>query len=307
MTLLVWQVLLLFAGAALVVWGLHALAWHLLHVIVSTLDRLPLLRQTRAWARVRPLQAWLRLRHPRLHAILAARFRPKPFTGLPLTLLVSGAFYVAVLLGGLTGEVLEAGTVLRFDQAVNAALGPWRMRPLVGILLWITALGAGPALTAVAAVATAFLWADRRPGFILPLWVAFLGAQATTWSGKFVIARHRPDFIQAVSEASPSFPSGHATASMTLYGFLAYALVRDLPRRRERFEVAFWVAVLVLAIGFSRVFLSLHYTTDVAAGFMVGLFWLMVGFAVSEWTRNRRPTPIPLDAQHPATNVTSTY
>ncbi len=294
MTLPIWQALLLLASVALLIWGLHAL--------ISTVHRLPMLRETRTWARVRPVQAWLRLRHPRLYATLAARLRPKPFTGLPLTLLVLGALYVAALLGGLTEEVLEAGAVLRFDQAVNAAFGPWRVRPLIGILLWITALGAGPALAAVAAVATAFLWADRRPGFILPLWVAFLGAQVTTWSGKFIIARHRPDFIQAVSEASPSFPSGHATASMALYGFLAYALVRDLPGRRERFEVAFWVAVLVLAIGFSRIFLSLHYMTDVAAGFMVGAFWLLVGFAVSEWTRNR-PASVPLEAQPGASDA----
>lgn len=282
MTLPVWQVLLLLAGVALLVRGLHALAWRLLHVLISATGRLALLRQTRAWARVRPLQAWLRLRHPRLYGVLAPRLRPRPFTGLPLTLLVLGAFYVAALLGGLTEAVLEGGVVLRFDQAVNAAFGPWRVEPLVGILLWITAFGAGPALTAVSAVTTAFLWADRRRGFILPLWVAFLGAQATTWPGKFIVARHRPDFIEAVSEASPSFPSGHATASMALYGFLAYALVRDLPGRRERFEVTFWVAVLILAIGFSRIFLSMHYTTDVAAGFMVGAFWLLVGFAMSE-------------------------
>ena len=61
-------------------------------------------------------------------------------------------------------------------------------------------------------------------------------------------------------------------------------------------EVTFWVAVLVLAIGFSRVFLSLHYTTDVAAGFLVGAFWLLAGFAVSEWTRNR-PAPPPCEAK----------
>ncbi len=288
MTLPIGQVLLLLAGVALLVWSLHALAWRLLHVLISTVDRLPLLRETRAWARVRPMQAWVRLRHPRLQAVLAARLRPKPFTGLPLTLLVFGALYIAALLGGLTGEVLEAGAVLRFDQAVNAAFDAWRVRPLIGIFLWITALGAGPALTAVAVVATAFLWADRRPAFILPLWVAFLGAQATTWSGKFAIARQRPDFIQAVSETSPSFPSGHATAAMALYGFLAYALARDLPGRRERFEVAFWTAVLIATIGFSRVFLSLHYTSDVAAGFMVGTFWLLAGFAVAEWRRGGR-------------------
>lgn len=289
MTLPLWQMPLLLAGAAFLVWSLHALTWHLLHALIAAVERLPTLRKTQAWARVRPLQAWLRLRHPRLHAVLAARLRPKPFTGLPLTLLVLGALYVTALFGGLTEEVVEAGAVLRFDQAINATFGPWRERPLIQIFMWITALGAGPALTVVAITATSFLWADRRPGFIPPLWAAFLGAQATTWSGKYFIARHRPEFIQAVSEASPSFPSGHATASMALYGFLAYALVRDLPGRRERFEVAFWTAMLIAAIGFSRIFLSLHYTTDVLAGFLVGTFWLLVGFVFAEWTRVRRP------------------
>lgn len=284
MTHPIWQVLVLLAGVALVAWGLHVLAWRLLHALISAVERLPMLRDTRASVRVRPMQAWLRLHHPRLHAALVTRLRPKPSTGLPLTLLVLGALYVAALLGGLTQEVIEAGAVLRFDQAINAYFTPWRERPLIAVFLWITALGAGPALTVVAITATGFLWADRRPGYILPLWVAFLGAQATTWSGKYFVARHRPDFIQAVSEDSPSFPSGHATASLVLYGFLACALVRNLPGRRERFEVAFWTATLIAAIGFSRLFLSLHYTTDILAGFMVGTFWLLVGFALAEWT-----------------------
>lgn len=288
MTHPIWQVPLLLAGAAFLVWGLRALAWRLLHSLITAAERLFALQGTRTWARVRPLQAWLRLRHPRLHAVLAARLSPKPFTGLPLTLCMLAALYIAALFGGLTEEVIEAGAVLRFDQAVNALFGPWRERLLVRAFVWITALGAGPALTIVAMTATGFLWADRRTGYILPLWVAFLGAQATTWSGKYFIARHRPEFIQAMSETSPSFPSGHATASMALYGFLAYALVRDLPGRRERFEVAFWTAALIAAIGFSRIFRSLHYTTDVLAGFLVGAFWLLVGFALGEWLRGGR-------------------
>lgn len=118
-----------------------------------------------------------------------------------------------------------------------------------------------------------------------------LGAQITTWAGKFAIARRRSDSTQAVSETSPSLPSGHATASMALYGFLAYALVRDLPGRRERFEVTFWIAMLIATVGFSRSSLSVHsahYATDVPSGFMVGVFWLLVGFAVSEWFREGR-------------------
>lgn len=272
--------------SALVLFMLLArvLAWGVRLALEAAVAKLPLLAETRAWARLRPLQAWLRLRHPRAFAAFAARFSPRRFSGLPLTLFVLAALYVAGLLGGLTEEVMEAGAVLRFDQAVNAHLAAFRVPPLIGIFRWITALGTGPALTAVSITASLFLWADGRRGYILPLWVTFLGAQATTWSGKYVIARHRPEFIPGVTEASPSFPSGHATASMALFGFLAYALARDLQERRPRFEVGFWAAMFILLIGFSRVFLSLHFTTDVLAGFMVGGFWLLVGLAIREWT-----------------------
>ncbi|AGK59741.1 phosphoesterase PA-phosphatase-like protein [Hyphomicrobium denitrificans 1NES1] len=266
---------------------LDALCWRgVRHLTLKASGWAPRIRTSRAWARVRPVRAWLKLRHPRFYAVLAVRLDPHLFTGLPLTLLVVGAIYIAALLGGLIEEVLEAGGVLRFDQAINAFFTSWRTEPLlVKGFLWITALGAGPTLTAVAVTATAFLWAGGRRGATLPLWVVFLGAEATTWAGKYAIDRHRPMFIDAVSAASPSFPSGHATGAMAVFGFLAYALARALPEPRGRFEVVYWTSVLILLIGFSRIFLSVHYTTDVLSGFMVGGFWLLVGFGLAEWVR----------------------
>ena len=130
-----------------------------------------------------------------------------------------------------------------------------------------------------------FLWAQRKAFFVAPLWVTFLGAQVTTWAGKLLIGRERPAFIEAVSAVFPSFPSGHATAAMAVYGFLAYALARDVPSARARFELTFWAAVLIASIGFSRIFLSLHYTSDVVSGFLVGGFWLLVGLAFAEIAR----------------------
>ena len=62
-------------------------------------------------------------------------------------------------------------------------------------------------------------------------------------------------------------------------------IARDLPRSRQRFEVAFWAAMIIGLICFSRVFLSLHYVSDIAAGLLVGTFWLLVGFAVAELNR----------------------
>jgi len=115
------------------------------------------------------------------------------------------------------------------------------------------------------------------------LWVTCLGALATTSIGKFVIGRHRPEMTIDVTVVSSSFPSGHATAAMAAYGFIAYAIARVLPSVRERFEVAYWTAVLVLFVGFSRIFLGVHYVTDVVGGFLVGGFWLLIGFTLAEW------------------------
>ena len=192
---------------------------------------------------MRPVQAWLSLHHPRLYAHLRARLVPSTFAGLPLTMMVVAAIYVVALLSGVTEEVVEAAGVLRLDQAVNAALAAWREPALVIAFLWITVLGTGPALTAVALTATAFLWADRRAHFIVPLWVTFIGAQATTWAGKFAVARHRPEFIDAVQAASPLLPE---RARDRLDGRLrvpGLRVGRDLPRREQRFEVVFWVGV----------------------------------------------------------------
>jgi undecaprenyl-diphosphatase len=72
---------------------------------------------------------------------------------------------------------------------------------------------------------------------------------------------------------------------MAVFGFLAYALARDLDRPRQRFEVVFWTAVLIALVGFSRVFLGVHFLSDVASGFLVGGFWLLVGFTLVEWRR----------------------
>ena len=239
-----------------------------------------------AHASVRAIATWGQRRAPGLFGLLHRRLRPAVFTGLPLTLMAVAALYLAALLGGLTEEVVEAEGMLRIDRAINAAFTPWRDARLVGVFLWITALGAGPALVAVTITATAFLWSSGRAALILPLWVALAGAQATTWVGKYAIDRHRPDFIAAVSATSPSFPSGHATGAMAIYGFLAYAIARDLRGRGQKFEVAYWTVVLIALIGFSRIFLSVHYASDVVGGFMVGAFWLLVAFAMAEWRRH---------------------
>jgi undecaprenyl-diphosphatase len=270
-----------------VVWGLLVLSMRLTGGLISQEGY-----GRRAWARTKPVRRWGKSRFPRLYEFIAARLDPHRFAGLPLTLIAAAALYAAFLFGGLLENVVERDAIVRIDQDVNAALSPLRSDALLDAFLWITDLGSGPAFVAVAIVATGFLWADRRPAFILPLWVTLVGARATTYVGKLLVARPRPEFLDVAQEASASFPSGHATAAAALYGFLAFAMARDLDALgpaafRHRFELAYWTCVLIALVGFSRMFLSVHYLSDVLAGFLVGGFWLLVGVALTEWLRGR--------------------
>lgn len=235
------------------------------------------------WERTHPLRAWLASRWPRSYRLVAKRLDARRPGGLPLTLGVAAAIYIAALAGGLVEELLEADELLVFDRAVNGYMEALREEPFVVIFAWITTLGGSATLVAVTLVGTAFLWAYRRWHCILPMWVTVVGAQATTYLGKLALGRERPEFLTAATAVTPSFPSGHTTGAVAVYGFIAYLVARDLPRRRERFEVVYWTVVLVGAVGFSRVYLSVHYASDVLAGVLVGGFWLLVGIMLAQY------------------------
>jgi membrane-associated phospholipid phosphatase len=73
------------------------------------------------------------------------------------------------------------------------------------------------------------------------------------------------------------------------FGFVAYAVAREIAGRQARLQLAFWTVVLVALIAFSRVFIGVHFGTDVVGGLLLGLFWLLVGLALAEWRMAARP------------------
>lgn len=233
------------------------------------------------------LWAQLRSSFPRTTGFLHARVTLSGFTGLPLTLIVIAAVYIAGLLGGLVEELMEAEELVHLDEAIHQGIGVMRTDGMVFVFSWITDLGGSAALIAVTLVTTGLLWAHGRAYVVAPLWLTVLGSQLTTLAGKYGFARPRPEFAADVAAFTPSFPSGHATSAMAVYGFIGYVIARDLATTRQRFETVYWTAVLIGLIGFSRMLLGVHYASDVAAGFLVGGFWLLVGFAVAEHKRHR--------------------
>jgi membrane-associated phospholipid phosphatase len=281
----------LLLGFCLFLLLLHAATWLLVRHYRQMLLRVSRQSSSRLWARTHPLRYALQNRFPRLMEFSGRRLDPLQASGLPLTLLLVVIGYTAFLIGSMIEELLTAEEILQVDRMANLWVEPYRVPLLVSIFSWITGLGASYTLAAVLLVTTGFCWACGRRYLILPLWIAIIGAESTTWLGKFAFSRARPDFVTAVTAFSFSFPSGHATGAMAVYGFIAYALARDLRSLRERFEVIYWTLMLVLLIGFSRILLGVHYFTDVAAGLLVGLFWLLAGITIGEWRQGKRSRP----------------
>jgi hypothetical protein len=171
---------------------LHRLAWFAWTFADRTARRAsPYLRGWGAMAYAHPLRTAFAARWPRLYAVLARRVNPHSFAGLPLTLMAIAALYVFGLFGGLIEDLLQREGIILFDADINGLFAAYRVTPLLEAFLWLTAFGSSPAIVAVGVVATGFLWSHSRSFLVAPLWITVLGAQATTWAGKYVIGRER--------------------------------------------------------------------------------------------------------------------
>lgn len=267
---------------------LRQAAWWGLRLASSLFSKsVTVVKQVQGRKDVSGLGTRIRTSFPKTTRLLQARLTPSRYTGLPLTIIVIMALYISALFGGLVEELLEADELVRLDEGINQRIDPMRTDSMITVFIWITDLGGSATFVAVALVTTGLLWAHLRRYMIAPLWLTILGSQITTYAGKYVFARQRPEFVADIIAITPSFPSGHATSAMAVYGFIAYIVARDLITTRQRFELIYWAAILISLIGFSRMLLGLHYASDVAAGFLVGGFWLLLGFAVAEHKRRQ--------------------
>lgn len=189
---------------------------------------------------------------------------------------VGGAF----VLYKAASEVVE-GDTLAFDRAVLLMLrragdpaipiGPgW----LHDWMVQVTALGSGAVLTIVTALAVGYMLAARKPALAL-LTAGAICSGALLASGlKVVFARTRPDVVEhLVGTHSASFPSGHAMNSAVVYLTLAVLLARAETSRPLRIYLISAAIALTLLVGFSRLYLGVHWPTDVAAGWIVGGLW----------------------------------
>ena len=214
------------------------------------------------------------------HAITAAKARPLFLVGFFLAVLVP-----FVLFGELAEEILE-GHGLPFDEPIlrwfHAHATPARDR-------WVAALTkfGGPmpmpmVVCEVVAVAALLVFRKRREAEFLA--IAGGGAALLNVIAKLIFSRQRPQLWETiVTEKSFSFPSGHSIGSMSF----AAALTLLAWRTRWRWPVAIGAMFFAITIGLTRLYLGVHYPSDVAAGWCAALVWVGGVYTIQRWRRRR--------------------
>jgi len=221
-------------------------------------------------------------KHRALLHFLKRRLDKNKFFGLPFTLFFLALIYAFSLFGGIVGDVLNSDIIVSADIRVANLLAIFRTPELIRFFFWITLLGKWEIVLIFIIATILILWIWEKRSYIIPFLICVLGSESFTLVGKLIFHRARPASAVYL-EDSFSFPSGHATIAIAFYGFLAYIIIRSVKKWKNKINSFFVGFIIIVLIGFSRLYLGVHYVSDVWGGYLIGAIWLIIAIGFSEY------------------------
>jgi undecaprenyl-diphosphatase len=224
--------------------------------------------------------------------------------GVRLVLVSAAVALIAVPFTALAVQVLVEGPLTRFDGDIADSLNEFvhEHDGFIGFLQAVSWMGRPPALAALVIVAVVVLWRQGQVRLIPFVVLTPLLGSLVNSAVKITVDRPRPEVDHPIATAfGKSFPSGHSFSSVVTYGVL---LVAFLPVVRPAWRRLVWVptAVLVAAIGATRMLLGVHFLSDVIAGYTLGLAFLLTAIATFQtWKRAERARADGDEAAAPVT------
>jgi undecaprenyl-diphosphatase len=181
-----------------------------------------------------------------------------------------------LFLAWLADEVLE-GSTLNFDESVRLFINSHASNSLTQIMQFVTMLGSTIWLVSLGVCLAIIFFILRWRRSIVVFVVTMAGAITLNIILKLSFKRTRPAaFFDTALPSSYSFPSGHALLSLCFYGALAAIIVPHLSRTVTRASIWAAAGLLVALIGFSRIYLGVHYPSDVLAGYAAAIVWVVI-------------------------------
>jgi undecaprenyl-diphosphatase len=183
-------------------------------------------------------------------------------------------------------EVAHSATI-RFDNSIREYVHQFASPAVTACMRTLSIIG-GQVLTALSVLLPILLWWKGARRAALWLAVTTIGAVVLDLALKYAFHRQRPIAFFGGSPSTFSFPSGHSLFSFCFYGTLAGLMATRTPSKPMKALIYLLAALLIFGIGLSRIYLGVHYPTDVIAGYLAAGVWVMTIVMLDRWRRRRR-------------------
>lgn len=168
-------------------------------------------------------------------------------------------------------DVLEQ-EIYKFDETIYNFISKAISDNVSKVAKVITTIGSAYVIIPVAIVAMIYFWKKKESKYIaINLAIIFASNQIL----KRIIARPRPNEFRIVEETGYSFPSGHSMISMAFYGLFIYLIYKKINNKYLKWTLIILLSILIILIGVSRIYLGVHYASDVCAGFLLSIAYLV--------------------------------
>lgn len=177
-----------------------------------------------------------------------------------------------------------------FDQSIISFIQSFESPTLTKIMRFFTFIGSIPTVITLSIMMLFVLYLLLKQKDKLFLFgIIIIGSQLLNKLLKQIFHRQRPDLHRLIEIGGYSFPSGHAMTAMTFYGILTFLFWRGIPHYKGKITLVLISFIFILMIGISRIYLGVHYPSDIIGGYLEGIVWLIVSISVFNIIKRKFP------------------
>lgn len=229
----------------------------------------------------------VRKHSPALYSYLVRRLSLHKFSGMPLTLFIIAMACNFILLLDYTEDIINSKQFIDVDNATANFLYSIRFDFAAQFFYVLTHICNHYFIIIALAVLSVPLIRAKKSYYVSGLLAANGGSALTVLIGKDIFKIARPLEYAYYPITNFSFPSGHAAMAITFYGLLTYLLIRNVKSTRTKALILLGGLILIILIGFSRLYLCVHFVSDVFIGYLLGTLWLLLGISIISWKEYR--------------------
>ncbi len=216
------------------------------------------------------------------------RIDRKHLTGLKLTLAFTVFILCFALLAAIVLDVVRTNAVTDSDLRIVSYLYIFRTPGMVEFFSWIGVLGNIWVVVTLGVVITVMIWLVKESGYVLPMWLGIAGSYICNLTGGVFFKRPLPE-MPAVAEHVYYFPSAYSSVSLMFYGYIVYFILKVSQNIRTKLNAVFVLIPVIILTGFSRIYLGVHYLSDIGAGWALGMLWLIMSIMIAEYLEYTHP------------------